>query len=174
MLKQYGLIEFRTHGTKATEYKLNTISNSFQDSLQVDFQDSLQVGLPLNKQNKTKPKQNKTEKETSKKKFIPPTLEEVQQYVQESGLVISAKKFVDYYEATGWKDAKGNPVKSWKGKAQTWNSKEEREKNNTTKRGATFADLLREEYGDDQERNNADNEPNADILSEILPEYDIR
>lgn len=41
ILKQLGYIDFRTNGTKATSYKVNTMLNSLQDSLQ----DSLQVGL---------------------------------------------------------------------------------------------------------------------------------
>lgn len=48
--------------------------------------------------------------------FIPPTIEEVTQYCQERGNNVDPKKFYDYYNVAGWKDAKGNPVKNWKQK----------------------------------------------------------
>lgn len=74
VLKQYGLIDFRTNGTKATEYKMNTMLNSLQDSLQVSCQDSLQDGLQdglqdsctLIKLNKTQTKLNIKEKKNKK------------------------------------------------------------------------------------------------------------
>ena len=66
VLKQLHFIDFRTNGTKSTQYKMNTMSNSLQDglqsslqgSLQRSVQDSLQRSSTLNKQNKTK--QNET------------------------------------------------------------------------------------------------------------------
>lgn len=129
MLKQYGLIDFKLNGTKATEYKLNTMSNSLQDSLQGGcqdslqdgLQDSLQVGCTLNKLNKTKLNQTKQERKVKKKtNFSPPSFEEIQTYIRDSGLNVDAKKFFDYFNATNWIDSKGNKVKSWKGKLQTW------------------------------------------------------
>ena len=41
-LKQRGIIEFKERGTKATAYKIRTISNSVQDSTQDSTQDSVQ------------------------------------------------------------------------------------------------------------------------------------
>ena len=67
-------------------------------------------------------KSPKTSAKTSKKRtFKPPTLAEVNDYILEKGIHnVSAKDFVDYYEAGNWHDAKGNKVKSWKQKLLTW------------------------------------------------------
>lgn len=58
-LKQYGLIDFISNGTKATSYTILSISESVQVRCQVGVQDSIQVGVQdsstLNKRNKTKP-----------------------------------------------------------------------------------------------------------------------
>ena len=62
VLKQYGLIDFKPNGTKATNYKMMPMSKSEQASNQVSKQDgnqvskqvSNQVGGTLNKLNKTK------------------------------------------------------------------------------------------------------------------------
>ncbi len=61
ILKQKGLIDFRSCGTKATLYKMTSMSYCLQDSLQECLQDRLQDSLQecctLNKQNKTKQKE---------------------------------------------------------------------------------------------------------------------
>ena len=56
------------------------------------------------------------------KKFIPPTLEEVEKYVLEKKLQVNAKSFYDYFTEGNWIDNKGNQVRSWKQKILTWNS----------------------------------------------------
>jgi hypothetical protein len=55
-----------------------------------------------------------------KKKFVPPTLEEVTAYVAEKNLDVDPQKFLDYYETGDWHDGKGNKVKNWKQKCLTW------------------------------------------------------
>ena len=60
--------------------------------------------------------------EKSKKKFVPPTLEDIKNYIQEKSLNVDAEKFFNYFEVGNWIDAKGNKVKNWKQKLLTWNS----------------------------------------------------
>ena len=68
-------------------------------------------------------KLNTNNKENKKRnQFYPPTLEEVEKYIKDFDLNVDAQKFMDYFEATDWVDSKGNKVKSWKGKLQTWSS----------------------------------------------------
>lgn len=66
--------------------------------------------------------------QSTRKKFIPPSLDEVEQYVEENGMVIDAKYFFDYYDTGDWQDKDGNPIKSWKQKALTWNRREQKER----------------------------------------------
>ena len=63
-------------------------------------------------------KENIKRKET---KFIPPTLEEIKNYISEKGLKVDAKQFYDYFEEGKWIDSKGNKVRNWKQKLLTWN-----------------------------------------------------
>jgi hypothetical protein len=59
------------------------------------------------------------------KKFIKPSLEEVEAYCKERNNKINAEQFIDYYEANGWKVGK-NSMKDWKAAVRTW------ERRNTT------------------------------------------
>lgn len=73
--------------------------------------------------------QSESKKENREKKvFKPPSLEEVRDYCAEKGLLTDPKKFWDYYEAGEWVDSRGNPVKNWKLKLQSWESKLEKPK----------------------------------------------
>jgi len=53
------------------------------------------------------------------KRFTKPTLAEVQAYCAERGNVVDPQKFVDYYEANGWRVGK-NPMKDWRAAVRTW------------------------------------------------------
>lgn len=57
------------------------------------------------------PTQEKPKPKKEPKRFIPPTLEEVKAYCEERNNNVDAKRFWDYYEAAGWKDQSGKPVK---------------------------------------------------------------
>lgn len=90
---------------------------------------SLQEVTPPNAGSET---YTKTSRETSietsgretvkRKRFTPPTLQEVEDYVREKGLNVDPKRFWDYYDAMDWHDKDGKQVKRWKGKAIMWDS----------------------------------------------------
>ncbi|MDY3939787.1 MAG: helix-turn-helix domain-containing protein [Spirochaetia bacterium] len=65
---------------------------------------------------------NNKKKNIKKKKFTPPTLEEVEKYIIEKSLNVEAKVFFEYFNEGGWIDSKGNAVNNWKQKLLTWNS----------------------------------------------------
>ena len=81
-------------------------------------------------------KESNTNK-SSTKRFIPPSLEEVEKYCQERKNNVDAKKFFDYFNASDWVDAKGNPVRNWKQKIITWESYGKENGNNGKPHGET-------------------------------------
>lgn len=66
------------------------------------------------------------------KTFVPPTLQEVQDYITEKGYHFDAEAFVAFYESNGWKVGK-NKMKSWKSACVTW---EKRNDNRRFKRSS--------------------------------------
>lgn len=67
-----------------------------------------------------------SEKKT-RKRFSPPTIQEVEEYCKERNNGISAESFVAFYESKGWKVG-NSPMKDWKAAIITW---EKRNSNNT-------------------------------------------
>lgn len=53
------------------------------------------------------------------KRFIPPTINQVQDYCAEKGYDIDCERFVDFYESKGWMVGK-NKMKDWKASVRTW------------------------------------------------------
>lgn len=52
-------------------------------------------------------------------RFIAPTRSEVRAYCQERNNGVNPDRFVDYYEANGWKVGR-NPMKDWKAAVRSW------------------------------------------------------
>ena len=82
---------------------------------------------------------NKPPKQT---RFIPPTLEQVQNYCNERNNNVDAERFIDHYTANGWQVGK-NKMKDWRAAVRTW------EKNSFSKQapsttGNIFLDLIKE------------------------------
>jgi hypothetical protein len=124
LLKQKGFIDFvRGTGTRQpTKYKIlvlnNSSGNSSGDSSGHSSGTSNNPKLINNKQETKNNKQVNTER--ARASFTPPTLDEIQTYVLEKNLHVSAKQFYDYFTVGNWADAKGNKVKNWKQKLLTW------------------------------------------------------
>ena len=47
------------------------------------------------------------------KRFVPPTLDEVREYVRSRNSPVDAQEFIDFYESKGWVVGKA-PMKDWK------------------------------------------------------------
>jgi hypothetical protein len=67
------------------------------------------------------PNCNLKENNSKAKRFIKPSLQEIEQCIKEKGYNIEAGAFYDYYEANGWVQGQGKPIKNWKAALSTWN-----------------------------------------------------
>ena len=61
--------------------------------------------------------------EQKSKRFVKPTLDEIELYCQEKNKHVDADRFWNYYESKGWKVGK-SPMKDWKAAINNW-AKEE-------------------------------------------------
>ncbi len=65
-----------------------------------------------------------TPKRKTSTAFVPPTVEEVEEYIREKGLVVNADYFVDYYESKGWVVGR-DKMKDWKATIRNWHRREQ-------------------------------------------------
>ena len=87
----------------------------------------------------TKKKGKQTAKQNSE--FVPPTVEEVDEYLAEKGLspYLTGEEFVGYYGSQGWKKANGLPITDWKKAASGWASRDRKKAKKDT-RGYDYAE----------------------------------
>jgi hypothetical protein len=57
--------------------------------------------------------------EEKPKRFVKPTIEQLEAYMEERGMNNVANRFYDHYESNGWKVGK-NSMKNWKASVRTW------------------------------------------------------
>lgn len=95
--------------------------------------------LPQNRVDKSREDKDRVEESVveKRKRFSPPTVEEVAAYCDERGNNIDPQHFVDYYSARGWMIGK-NHMKDWKAAVRTW-EKSDKKTNNI------FLEILEEE-----------------------------
>lgn len=93
--------------------------------------------------------ENDIKENTKRKKFKPPTLEEVKNYCKERNNGIDAESFIDFYEAKGWMIGK-NKVKDWKACIRTWERNRKPKEEKTTP--SWFGQEIKEEEVDDETR----------------------
>jgi hypothetical protein len=79
---------------------------------------------------------NKTYRQ-KRKRFVPPTLEQVAERCQECNYGIDPNRFWNFYESQGWKVGK-NPMRDWHKALAGWQSRE----GNQTSRKSDFVDDL--------------------------------
>lgn len=58
------------------------------------------------------------------KRFTPPCVSEVRDYIQEKGYNLSADAFIDHYTSNGWMVGR-NKMKDWKAAVRNWNSRQD-------------------------------------------------
>lgn len=114
------------------------------------YTEKSRVGIPLANQTRADglPSigEDRLEKDSKKRRFTPPTLDDVKAYAKERGNKVDPVKFFDYYNTGNWIDGKGNPVKNWKQKYITWESKEPKDNkkvHNFTERDYDYDELMK-------------------------------
>lgn len=92
-------------------------------SIKKEQNESNENKMEQNESNSLKEKEKEKDKENnkeSKKRFTPPTLEEVAEYCNKRNNGINPQHFIDYYAARGWELKPGQKVKDWQACIRTW------------------------------------------------------
>ena len=137
-LQQKGLITFEAGKRKAKSpvYYLNDLSKTLSKTLSKNLSKTLSKNLSFYKDLRLKtnnsgelfpqpPPVAKTKK-TAKQEFIPPTLEQVQDYFRDKlpDWETHAGMFYDHYSGLGWHTSTGAKVQRWDSMANKWITQE--------------------------------------------------
>lgn len=104
---------------------LEGASTTFNYSnLDIDIESNLDIDIESDlRKTPDKPATPEKTKKT-KKEFIPPTLEEVTDYIIERRIVVIPFDFINWYTKTDWKDTSGKKITNWKNKLLNWDARE--------------------------------------------------
>lgn len=104
-----------------------------------------------------------------RKRFVKPTLSEIEQYCIERKNNVNAEQFFDYYESNGWKVGK-NSMKDWKAAVRTWERSEYRKptvKKNSKEDAINVVNQLMREYEGENEQSTTDSESTIDVTASV-------
>lgn len=96
-----------------------------------------------------------TKEGVQRKRFTPPSLEEVKAYCEERNNGVDPQAFIDFYTSKGWKIGK-ETMKDWQAAVRTWERREAPKKANPNSKGdfkpnntidRSKLDQLRREFG---------------------------
>lgn len=74
---------------------------------------------------------NRIDLDKKKRRFTPPSFEEVAAYCQERNNTVNPQSFIDFYSAKGWKIGK-DKMTDWKAAVRTWESREKADQEQKT------------------------------------------
>ena len=103
-----------------TKFKDEKSKLSLDDNLVYQLDTNGRHSIDKNRIVKNSIEEKEIYKEKESKKSKKPTLEEIKEYCLERDNNINAEQFLDYYEANGWVQGKGKPIKDWKACIRTW------------------------------------------------------
>lgn len=82
-------------------------------------------------------KEGKKERREREGQFAPPTLEDVNRYCRENGLVVDAERFFDHYSSRNWMSGR-NRISDWKGSCATGTGRTGKRTGNCGLRGSVI------------------------------------
>lgn len=146
-----GFLNFlRNQTEKTSETKLkklqkpcteNTTKNTTKSTINKESNIFVNKNITKEKDKKQTLKNSNSNNTITKEKqnFVPPTVEEVQDYIYEKKYSIDAEAFVAFYESKGWMVGR-NKMRNWKAALVTW---EKRNKNKNNNYNSSYTQRIR-------------------------------
>lgn len=111
----YLYVQFFDGRSRILKSNLSNFERQTFKNEKADFQNVKQSNTYNNPNNKT----DISLEGAKRKRFTPPTLEEVKAYCLERKNNVDAERFIDYYTSNGWQVGK-NKMRDWKAAVRTW------------------------------------------------------
>ena len=102
-----------------------------------------------------------------RKRFVKPTISDIEQYCSEKNISINAQQFIDYYESNGWKVGR-NSMKDWQATVRRWASNNYgKKKSNKDNAINVVNNLMGKLGGDIGEQSTTDTESTIDVTASV-------
>lgn len=102
-----------------------------------------------------------------RKRFVKPTISDIEQYCSEKNISINAQQFIDYYESNGWKVGR-NSMKDWQATVRRWASNNYgKKKSNKDNAINVVNNLMSKLGGDGNEQSATDTESTIDVTASV-------
>lgn len=109
-------------------YRMDITTDTVTVSDTVSVTESMDADEPRQAPAPEQPVEKSVEKPAEipkqRKRFIPPTVEEVAAYCTARQNGVNPQRFVDFYTANGWTQGKGKPIKDWQAAVRTWEQRD--------------------------------------------------
>lgn len=103
-----------------------------------------------------------------RKRFVKPTISDIEQYCSEKNISINAQQFIDYYESNGWKVGR-NSMKDWQATVRRWASNNYgKKKSNKDNAINVVNNLMNKLGGVDTEQATTDFESTIDVTDSVV------
>ena len=103
-----------------------------------------------------------------RKRFVKPTISDIEQYCSEKNITINAQQFIDYYESNGWKVGR-NSMKDWQATVRRWTSNNYgKKKSNKDNAINVVNNLMNKLGGVDTEQPTTDFESTIDVTDSVV------
>jgi hypothetical protein len=103
--------------------------NKFPGRAEINFHHNKQV--LINTDNNNSPFSDEKERVGARARFVPPTLDEVSDFIREKGVDVDPEAFHAFYTSNGWKVGGRAPMKDWHAAVTTWAKRNRAAKPNT-------------------------------------------
>ncbi len=111
-IKRY--LIYNTQNETQNETRIETQTNTQNDTSIINIKElKKEIKKEIEEELANASKKNKSSA------FVPPTIDEVQQYIEEKSYRFDAEDFIYYYESVGWYIGKSK-MKNWKAACWTW------------------------------------------------------
>lgn len=151
----------RKHREKQKALQCNTDVTQVKHLCNGEIEKELEIELEIELDTKA----NKSP--TKAKRFVKPTLSEIEQYCIERNNNVDAQHFYDHYESNGWKVGK-NSMKDWKAAVRTWEKNNYNKPAKSNKQNAiNVVNKLMREYGGEDEQSTTDSESTIDVTASV-------
>lgn len=102
-----------------------------------------------------------------RKRFVKPTISDIEQYCSEKNISINAQQFIDYYESNGWKVGR-NSMKDWQATVRRWASNNYGKKKSSKDNAINVVNnLMNKLGGDGNEQSATDTESTIDVTASV-------